>query len=222
MWEGALSEVGEPESWPAAKPPGFDPEAAPSLRRFWAIQGSTECIFAETSVMWGCPDWEVGLDLELNLTAWLPVIVRFVQECEGRKLDGLVLEMPGPGYGDSVEALGRTAARVLRFLGSADAAGHNRMNEVIEDLPGGSPSAVRSSSCLHSGRVTPVTARAMASSLRRPIWSSSRSIASRAGFPMGPRRGHSECAVRSGAGTRRRDDPTTLRSPSRPSRRTAT
>ncbi|HEY5989882.1 MAG TPA: YqcI/YcgG family protein [Streptosporangiaceae bacterium] len=83
--------------------------------------------------MWGCPDWDMTLNLKLNLTAWLPVIVRFIEISEECKLDGLLLEMPGPGYGDSVEALGHTTARVLRFLSSADSAGRNRMAEEIED-----------------------------------------------------------------------------------------
>jgi hypothetical protein len=130
---GIASDLGQPRSSLTPNALGFDPGAAPSLWRFWAIQGSTECVFAEASVMWGCPDWEVGLGLELNLTAWLPVLERFVQESEERKLDGLVLEMPGSAFGDSVDALGQTTARVLRFLSSPDAAGHNRMNEVIED-----------------------------------------------------------------------------------------
>lgn len=83
--------------------------------------------------MWACPDWDVTLNFKLNLTAWLPAIVRFVEVSEECKLDGLLLEMPGPGYGDSIEALGQTTARVLRFLSSADPAGDHRMAAEIED-----------------------------------------------------------------------------------------
>src|ERR1700730_18475147 len=56
---------------------GYDPASTESLLRFAPIQTATECIFAPTASMWGCPDYDDRLSLPANLRRWLPPFTLF-------------------------------------------------------------------------------------------------------------------------------------------------
>jgi len=111
---------------------GWDPSLAPCLRRFRVVQEATECVYAPGTVLWGCPDYDAELSLERNLATTASVFARFGAESRERRLDGLVLELPGAGYSETVEQLAHTTDRALRYLGANDPAG-NALQAEIDD-----------------------------------------------------------------------------------------
>jgi hypothetical protein len=112
---------------------GYDPACTESLRRFAAIQTATECVFAATANMWGCSDWNDRLNLRANLRDWLPLFRRFCQVSEDLEIDGVVFELPGQQYGDSVGELARTTFNVLDYFSGNDPGKDHCMAKEVED-----------------------------------------------------------------------------------------
>ncbi len=128
-----IVEVGmlEHQSW-HSDALGYNPASTRSLRRFARIQTATECIFAPTANMWGCPDYDDRLSLPANLHGWLPLFTQFCRVSESLEIDGVVFELPGP-FGDAVEKLGGTTFTILDYLSANDPVKAHCMEAKIED-----------------------------------------------------------------------------------------
>lgn len=111
---------------------GYDAAHSESLRRFAQIQNGTECIFAPTANMWGCPAYDDRLSLTANLREWLALFTLFCRVSGILKIDGLVFEFPGH-FGDTVETLGRTTLQALDYLSTNDPLGARCMERNVED-----------------------------------------------------------------------------------------
>jgi len=100
---------------------GTDPAEAGALRRFEAVRGRTECIFARGTRLWGSPDWERG-ELERNLDRFAERLSAFVAVADSDELDGIVLEVAEPDAGSTVEELAATTRAVVEGLIARDPA----------------------------------------------------------------------------------------------------
>lgn len=111
----------------------YDAEGYSSVLNFKVVQENTECIYAAKSRIWGAPDWRPELSLAANLDAIIPHLLHFLDLARPLKLDGYVVEMLGPDYGDTIEHLARTTRLVLNYLSERDPAGEHCMAKEIED-----------------------------------------------------------------------------------------
>lgn len=98
----------------------FDPAAAGTLARFETIRSQIRCPFARRAKLWGAPDWDPAASPGRNLRAVLPHLERFTRISRHEHLDGFVLEIPGPGRGETVEVLARTLRATLGWLARHD------------------------------------------------------------------------------------------------------
>lgn len=105
----------------------------PSRRRFLAIQKGTQCPYAAGSRLWGCPDWDSASSLASNLDRMLDDFGLFLNLAHEHALDGYILELPEPGYGETLEQLASTTRRILSHLSDRDPAGEHCMDGDVED-----------------------------------------------------------------------------------------
>lgn len=105
----------------AAEVTGPDPSTAPSLERFEAVRGQSECVFARGARLWGAEEWESGA-FGCNLDRFAALMTRFTAVADAQQLDGVVLEVAEPGAGTTVERLAATMRAVVEGLTARDPA----------------------------------------------------------------------------------------------------
>lgn len=99
---------------------------------FEAVRATTLCPFARRSRIVGSEPWVEG-SIDQHLDAAASRLARIAREGEEHRIDGLVVEMVGPGHGGTLADLCRTVRASLRYLSSIDPAGERCMEGDIED-----------------------------------------------------------------------------------------
>jgi hypothetical protein len=111
---------------------GYNPRSAPSLQHFNYIKMHTNCPYAASARLWGCPEWLETASLENNVKLSLPSFLHFAKVSRDEQLDGYVFEAIGEAYGSTVERLADTTRRVLTCLSEHDPAQAHCMQQSIE------------------------------------------------------------------------------------------
>jgi len=104
------------------KPVGYDPTNCDALKRFEHNLKNSDCLFARSSLVWGCYPWDSSLSLEDNIAKSMPALARFYEYGREIKLDGFVFEIQGIEYSRDVEIFGETVRRVMTVVGNHDPA----------------------------------------------------------------------------------------------------
>jgi len=98
----------------------FNPEDNETLDRFENIKQNTACLFARRSKLWGGP-WDDSLTAQENFRNCMPLLGRFVKTVKLKKcLDGLVIEVRGEQYCNSVENVSSTFREFCQIVSDAD------------------------------------------------------------------------------------------------------
>eukprot|EP01113_Clastostelium_recurvatum_P041987 TRINITY_DN6763_c0_g1_i1.p1 TRINITY_DN6763_c0_g1~~TRINITY_DN6763_c0_g1_i1.p1 ORF type:complete len:314 (+),score=46.61 TRINITY_DN6763_c0_g1_i1:63-944(+) len=103
----------------------YDPINNPAVTRFNSeIMRHTPCSFAKRAHIWACAldpaGPRKGPGLEDQVMACIPTVVNFTVECDEHHLDGIVFEIKGEEYFNTLEVFGDTVRRVLTCLSSHD------------------------------------------------------------------------------------------------------
>jgi len=114
----------------------YDPTTASSLKNFKNIMNQTQCLFAQTSRIWGNIEWNHQLSIEENVKASIESFRKFLKASKYEHLDGYVFELtPGKFYGSTVEKLGESLRLLLTALAKHDSTSNSFIrSENLEKL----------------------------------------------------------------------------------------
>ena len=110
----------------------YDPTLSQALKNFELLQKSTYCVYASAAKLWGAGKYNDQKSFEDNMFIVLPQLIRFTRIAIAEYLDGFIIELPTPYFGDSLDNLGRTMKRFLSYLNRNDPKESNCLNGNIE------------------------------------------------------------------------------------------
>ena len=98
----------------------YDPTLAFSLKNFQNLQNHTSCVYAAAAKLWGASKYNELNSFEDNMFIILPQLIRFTKVAPAEHLDGFIIELPTPFFGDTLDNLARTVKRFLTYLNKFD------------------------------------------------------------------------------------------------------
>lgn len=98
----------------------YDPTLSLALKNFKNLQSKTFCVYASAARLWGASKYNELKSFEDNMFIFLPQIIRFTKIAPSEHLDGFIIELPTPYFGDNIDNLSRTMKRFLTYLNKFD------------------------------------------------------------------------------------------------------
>ncbi len=105
----------------------------PSVHNFTPLKAKTHCIYSPGSRLWGSPPLDETLSFKDNMRNVAQHMAHFINLSQALKVDGYVIDLASPKYGNNIEVLAKFTHAVLRYLSDLDPTGEHCMDQKIED-----------------------------------------------------------------------------------------